>query len=217
MRTPCNIGSMLGGVIVLSAALGWAEAGAQVPLAGERGGAAPDSTSGVFRIGFGLGGAELGGESAGVSARGALTWSPGGSTTVTLRGTTAQELDILGPTPSEEVWDVGVLIGRQARGKRGYTSLAAGLALVGGMQRGERITTPPRPCYTLDFWCVLGEALTPEKYEKEPFETVGIPIELEAGFTFTPVLGLTADVWANLNRTRSAGGFTLGLVVGKLR
>lgn len=218
MKTGARIGAMTGTAIVMAAALGWADLGAQPLPAVETGEIRADSTRRVVRFGLGVGGGGMGSGTDAVSARAALTWGQGRSGSITIRTAAAEEFDLFGPVPAEGVWDLGVLYGRQTRGRWGYVSAAAGVALVGGMRRGDRIPGTSPPCESYDvFGCLLEAMFTPVRYEEKPFLTVGIPVELEAGFTFTRVLGLSASAWANLNGERTVTGLSVGLVLGRLR
>jgi hypothetical protein len=167
--------------------------------------------SGV-RIGLGLGVAAIANASSGIAARGGLTVPFRGANLMTLRVAYAEEF-LLFTSPSMSVWDVGVLYGRQARGKWTYGSAAAGLALTGGMQRGARVTSYSE-CYFLE---CLGQLFAGTDYEERPFTTVGIPFELEAGFTFSSVIGIALNVFGNVNQKQSTLGASLSLLLGDLR
>jgi hypothetical protein len=218
MRTVARIGATTGAAIVMAAALGWADLGAQPLSSVERGDIRADSARRVVRFGFGIGGGGMGSGTDAISARAALMLGQGRNGSITIRTAAVEEFDLFGPVPAEGVWDLGVLYGRQTRGKWGYVSAAAGVALVGGMRRGDRIPGTSPPCESYDvLGCLLVAMFTPVRYEEKPFQTVGIPVELEAGFTFTRVLGLNASAWANLNRERTVTGLSVGLVLGRLR
>jgi len=220
MRSAAKIGAMTGVAIFTAAAVGGADVGAQsLPSAGG-GGVTADSAPRVVRFALGLGGGGMGEGMDGVAARAALTRSQGRNGSITIRGAALEEFDLFGPTPAEDVWDLGVLYGGQTRGKWGYISAAAGVAFVGGMRRGDRISAPPT-CEGYDplgaLGCASGAMFTPVRHEKKPFRTVGIPVELEAGLTFTRVLGLSASAWATVNGERTVTGLSLGLVFGRMR
>jgi len=220
MRTVAKIGAATGAAIVMAAALGWADLRAQSLSSPERGELRADSAGRVIRFGFGAGGGAMGSGTDALAARAALMVGHGRSGTITIRTAAVEEFNLFGPVPAESVWDLGVLYGRQTRGKWGYVSAAAGVALVGGIRRGDRISAP-QTCDGYDMLGALGCAFaamfTPVRYEEKPFHTVGVPLELEAGFTFTRVLGLNASVWANLNGERTVTGLSIGLVLGRLR
>lgn len=221
MRRVARIGATTGAAIVMAAALGWADLGAQSLSAAGDGVVRADSARRVIRFGFGVGGGGgMGSGTDAIAARTALMWGQGRRGSITIRTTAVEEFNLFGPVPAEGVWDLGVLCGRQTRGKWGYVSAAAGVALVGGMRRGDRISAPVT-CDGYDMLgglgCALTAMFTPVEYEEKPFQTVGIPVEVEAGFTFTRVLGLSASAWANFNPERTVTGLSVGLVLGRLR
>jgi hypothetical protein len=112
--------------------------------------------------------------------------------------------------PSETSWDLGLLHGRRLQSPNGYRAVAGGLALVGGMRRGRYIPPPSSSCVS---WCFdLGSS-----YEKDPFLTVGIPFELELGWTPARQFGLGIVGFGNLNPTSSFGGAAVTLLVGAVR
>jgi len=218
MRRAARIGATAGAAIVMAAAVGWADLGAQPLSSANDGGVTADSGRRVVRFGFGLGGGTMGNGTDAILARAALTWGQGRSGSITIRTAVVEEFNLFGPSPAEGVWDLGALYGRQTRGKWGYASAAAGVALVGGMRRGDRIPGTSPACESYDvLGCLLVGMFTSARYEEKPFHTVGIPVELEAGFTFTRVLGLSASAWANLNPERTVTGLSVGLVLGRLR
>ncbi|NJD18515.1 MAG: hypothetical protein FIA95_04435 [Gemmatimonadetes bacterium] len=220
MRTAWRIGAATGAAMVVANAFGSAGLSAQPLSHAGNGAARPDSARRVVRLGLGLGGGAMGEGANAIAGRASLTWSQGRSGAITIRTAAVEEFNLFGPMPSEGVWDLGVLYGRQTHGRWGYASASAGVALVGGMRRGARISAPPT-CDGYDMLaglaCALAAALTPVRYEERPFHTVGIPVEVEAGVTFTRVLGLNASAWAILNAERTVTGVSLGMVLGRLR
>lgn len=216
METASRTAVALGAIVVL-AALGPAHLDAQTPSATGDGPAA--SAPRVVRFALGGGAGSMGGSDA-ISGRAAVTWGRGANRSLTVRATLVEEFELFGPLPVENVWDVGVLYGRERRGRRGYASAAAGIALVGGMRRGDRLS-PPSACTANDpvgsLGCWLESLFASVEHEARPFRTVGIPVELEAGLALTRFLGLNANAWAVLNGVRPAGALSVGLVVGKLR
>jgi hypothetical protein len=200
MKSITRVVGSLGIVTLAMNALGASEA------AGQSG---ADPQQDRVRVGLGLG---VG--SVGVAGRVGLTIDTSENRFLTFRLASVEELAILGPLPAERVWDLGVLYGTQRRSRRTFASAAVGLALVGGVRRGERL---PRSMTCTDFLCLLGALFTPTRHEELPFNTVGIPLELEAGFALTSKLGVNASTWANLNPERSMAGLSVGLMVGRLR
>lgn len=179
----------------------------------------PDDYEGdPVRVGFGVGAGMLAGGTEGIALQAAVTLSKRENRALTIRVSGVSEVNLFGPRPDENVWDVGVLFGRQAKGKWAYASASAGLALVGGMRRGER-TSPPFECSGDGglLGCMLEAAFTPVEYAEDPFYTVGIPVELDVGLTFSSRLGLSVTGFADLNPQRTMTGLSVGVVVGRLR
>lgn len=180
----------------------------------------PTIDTNLVRIGLGIGAGSMGSDTdAGIALRGGVTLPAGEARSITVRSTLVEEFNLWGPTPAESVWDLGVLYGPQTRGKRGYAAAAVGLALVGGTRRGDRLS-PPVQCsgYGLEaLGCALAAAFTPVEYEDLRFHTVGIPVELEAGVAFFRGFGLGVSAFANVNPERSVTGFTVSVLLGRLR
>jgi hypothetical protein len=55
------------------------------------------------------------------------------------------------------------------------------------------------------------------EYEERSFTTVGFPFELEAGLTFSSVVGLGLNFFGNVNGEMSATGVSVMLLIGDLR
>lgn len=81
-------------------------------------------------------------------------------------------------------FDVGVLYGYATRSPRGFTALAAGLAMV---DYGDESTT------------------------------IGIPLQFQAMWTPTSVVGLGVTLFGDINTEKSFGGWLLCLNIGKVR
>jgi hypothetical protein len=187
------------------------EARAQIGVAREEAAVSADSDEEKVRVGLGLGAGSLG-----LAGRVGVTIDKSERRFFTLRAATVEEFTLFGPAPVERVWDVAVLYGAQTRSRRAYASAAAGIALVGGMRRGERLPGESYDCSIPPFCLVLG-MMTRREHEELPFHTIGLPVELEAGFALTSRFGINASAWANLNPERNMAGLSLGLILGKLR
>lgn len=121
-----------------------------------------------------------------------------------VRGAYSEELEMFGPTPALSVWDVGVLrAARWARGRR-YATVAAGVALTGGVHRGR---------YLGEEGGWFGSSI----YERDPFTTVGLVGA--AGLSFAPArfLSLGLDLSGNLNPERPYVTAAVQLGVGAFR
>jgi len=92
--------------------------------------------------------------------------------------------------------DYGILYGRANReaGDRHLLAIAAGVAVMDGC-RGGGIFSDCR----------------------EVSAVIGLPLELQAVYRPGKLIGIGFYGFANLNQTRSFGGLTLGLQVGRLR
>ena len=112
------------------------------------------------------------------------------------------EFEILEPSPSESVWDVGALYGRFAKASYGFASVSGGVSYVGGVRRGRLLSS---------------SGWFSEKYEKLTFNTVGIPIEGQLFWTPTSFFGIGICGFANMNPEKSFFGGLLCIKIGKLR
>jgi len=162
----------------------------------------------------------VGAEDGAVGGRFGVTVATAPERFVTVRTMGLSEFTILGgANPPESVWDVGVLYGAQKTRPRSYASAAAGLSLAGGMRRGALLPSRFR-CdgYGLEaLGCALAASLAGDDYEEDPFLTVGVPVEVELGWTPTRGFGLAVTAFANLNLERSAIGASLSVLVGRIR
>jgi hypothetical protein len=174
--------------------------------------AAADAPAQALRptVSLGFGSAVLDGESApaflaGVTAAGARH-------VVGARWTGVTEISI--GAPANMAWEVGLLAGRRSAHGSGHTTYSAGLALVGGLRRGERIPSAsdslPPP-----FGPIV--ALLETEFETERFRTVGVPVEV--AFVWAPLrhAGVGVTGFGNLNRRRPYGGAVVTVHAGALR
>ena len=107
--------------------------------------------------------------------------------------------------PREHVSDLGILYGKRwSQPGLGFVSVSGGIAFVHGMRRGEFIRKTGSWFSTTHY------------YEKEPFTTVGLPIDMQ--FCLAPFnsVGLALDLFGNLNPERSYRAATLSLIIGEL-
>lgn len=121
---------------------------------------------------------------------------------ITLRYVSNTEFNIMGPTPSESVWDISILYGRSWESRLAMASISGGLGLVGGIRRGDYIRS--------NGWFS-------STYQKCPFSTVGFPVDIQLFWLPFRFLGFGIQGFANLNSEESFYGFVLGLQVGRLR
>jgi hypothetical protein len=112
-------------------------------------------------------------------------------------------LSLFDSTPSESVWDLGVLYGRIAEASYGTASISGGIAIVRGVRRGR--SSRDRGWFATT------------KYEMDSFSAVGIPIEGQLFLTPHSWLGIGLVGFANVNQERSFGGALLCIRVGNLK
>jgi hypothetical protein len=119
-----------------------------------------------------------------------------GKRLISIRYTHNEDFAFLEPV-KESVWDVGVLYGIIRKSNYGLISASAGISIVGGYDRGERI----------DFT---------DSYEKKNFLTFGVPLEVQLFFTPFDYVGVGINGFANLNPKKTFTGVLLCLQIGKL-
>jgi len=119
-----------------------------------------------------------------------------------LRTATTTEFEIFGPTPAQSDTDYAFLVGKFSGRRHSFNSVAAGVALVHSVRRGELLEG--------GYW-FLGPT-----YERIDRVTVGLPLELRATANLVGV-GLGVNLFANLNPAGSFAGLALTLQLGKLR
>ncbi|MBN2103413.1 hypothetical protein JW835_05155 [bacterium] len=143
------------------------------------------------------GGASSHGLSAYVSAAGSMKTG-----IFKIRYSRHEELNILGPDPSENVWDIGLMRGVSKKSRTACLSFSSGLALVGGVRRGEYLYS--------DGWFS-------SHYERDRFLTVGIPVETHFVYALSERFGLGFLLFANLNFEESFIGMAVSLELGRLK
>jgi len=121
-----------------------------------------------------------------------------------------ETLSVAGPKleihPSEIVWDLGLLYGVCEKGSSAFGAVAAGLAAVGGQNRGKYLYSIGGGCtdHNNDYYETLG------------YLTVGIPVEAQLMWTPFPFVGAGLWGFADLNPKKSFGGLLLTIQIGKL-
>lgn len=107
--------------------------------------------------------------------------------------------------PSEYVTDIGVLYGKRWLHRRvASMSISAGISLVTGKRRGELIENSRDWLLTTDY------------YEEKKFTTVGLPLHAQFGLAPSNRVGVSWDLFANLNSERSYVAVALSLIIGQL-
>jgi hypothetical protein len=145
-----------------------------------------------------------------IGSRLAVSWCQGsGQWTVQTSSCTEFNLfheAVLHVDPRESVRDLGVLYGKRwSEPGLGFMSISGGVALVYGIRRGE-------PIAYSGVWWFFGTSY----YEKVPFTTVGLPIDMQFCLAPSQGVGLALDLFGNLNSERSYGAATISLIIGKL-
>jgi hypothetical protein len=152
--------------------------------------------------------AGLGGSSFGISPGVCLSYRNRGNL-ISIRFIYNEEINLQifgpGPSPSESVWDLGALYGRNAKTLHGLASVSGGVSLVGGVRRGRYLSNSG------GWWS------STDSYEKLTFLTVGVPIEVQLFWTPLSSLGIGIYGFANLNRQKSFAGALLCVQIGKLQ
>ena len=168
----------------------------------------PDSSAQFFWVNGGLGASSvhggLGSDPGAPSFGGSFCYQSG-KNLFSFRYLRNEELQILGEnSPSETVWDFGVLYGRIAKASYGFASISTGISIVGGVQRGRYLSSS-------------GEWFGTSYYEENNFITVGITVEGQLFWTPLDFFGIGFYGFANLNKEKSFIGALLSIQLGKLR
>lgn len=143
----------------------------------------------------------FGGSSHGISSGAIFSYRIKGNL-ISFRFIYNEELNILGPSPSESVWEFGLLYGINTKASYGLASISGGISMVGGVRRGKYLSS---------------EGWFSSNYEKLTFMSIGIPIEGQLFWTPFSFLGVGIYAFANLNTEGSFAGALICLQLGILR
>jgi len=144
--------------------------------------------------------AGLGASTSGVSLGAGYSGQVGRSGLISVRIIENTEISIF-ESPSEKIWDFGVLYGQSLKMSNGYATISTGISLVGGVNRGEKIS---------------GDWLS-AKYRKVNFSTVGIPFEGQLFWTASPTFGIGIYIFTNINQEKSFYGALVCIRYGNLK
>ncbi len=117
------------------------------------------------------------------------------------------ELNFFGPTPSENIYSVGLLYGRVTNTKIIRFSISVGLGITGGVTRGEYLQSYNGS----NGWFSHGN------YEKKKILSPSIPLEIDLSFIPSKFLGIGLAGYADINYQMSSAGFTVKLELGRIR
>ncbi len=107
--------------------------------------------------------------------------------------------------PSENIWDIGVLLGKNEKIKYGFLCFSVGVSVIGGIKRGKLLYKKTS---------IWGGK---EYYEKIEFMNIGIPVEFQIFFTPSKFAGLGIYGFGNFNPEGSFLGLSLSFIIGKIR
>jgi len=173
-----------------------------------------DSSAQFFWVNGGLGASSvhggLGSDPGAPSFGGSLCYQSG-KNLFSFRYLLSEEFQILGTdSPSETVWDFGVLYGRIAKASYGFASISSGMSIVGGVRRGRYLGGTGE-------WVGTSYYFGTSYYEENDFITVGIPVEGQLFWTPLAFFGIGFYGFANLNPEKSFVGALLCVQIGKLK
>jgi hypothetical protein len=104
-------------------------------------------------------------------------------------------------SPSETVWDLGILYGRYSKASHSIVSISGGIAIVSGVRRVKYLGST---------------GFLSSEYETLEFSTIGIPIECQLSWTPLSSLGIGLCAFGNVNNEQSFAGAILYLQIGEL-
>lgn len=125
-----------------------------------------------------------------------------------IRYTHAYEFELFGPTPSENLYSFGALVGKGFSNDKINFIFSAGLGITTGVIRGE-FKEAQSSGGLLSF--------RNEVFEKVNVFTPSIPLEIDMLLKFTKFFGAGFTVFADLNFRRPYLGWTIKLGIGKLK
>ncbi len=125
-----------------------------------------------------------------------------------IRYTHAYEFDLFGPTPSENLYSYGALIGKGLSNDKINVTFSAGLGITTGVIRGD-FKEARSSGGLLSF--------RNEEYEIVNVFTPSIPLEIDMLLKFTKFFGAGFTIFADLTLKRPYLGWAIKLSIGKLR
>lgn len=120
------------------------------------------------------------------------------------------DIDIFGSDNiTESAIEITAMYGLSAKDRFGYVAASTGLSYTDATLQGKYLYSIPED--DCDWFC-FEDAVYAEKH----FSTWGIPIQLEAGFTPFPMLGISVKTFVNLNPKKNYHGTFLSIQIGNL-
>ncbi len=119
-----------------------------------------------------------------------------------------EEFNLFGPHPSEEFYDIGIMLGKGFSGKYSHILFSCGLGVTGGTMRGKLLYTEPTGDFSIN---------DPRHFEGDRFITPSIPLEIDILFKPVKYLGAGVIFYGNLNFKQPMYGFVIRVGIGKLR
>ena len=120
------------------------------------------------------------------------------------------DFDIFGSDNiTENAIEMTAMYGLSAKGRYGYVAASTGLSYTRATLQGKYLYSIPED--DCDWFC-FEDAVYAEKH----LSTWGIPIQLEAGFTPLPMLGISFKTFVNLNPKKNYHGAFLSIQIGNL-
>lgn len=103
------------------------------------------------------------------------------------------EIEILGPSPPESVWNLGLSFGKYIKKKQYFASISSGISILHFVQRGH----------------IVEEQLFGDIYEKLIVYKIGIPITGQIFWTPTSFFGIGLNASININHKNTYYGSLL--------
>ena len=125
-----------------------------------------------------------------------------------------QEFSLEGPNPSEYFSSGGIMIGKVFLKKYGHCAFLCGIGETGGMKRGKFFYESSDT--TNNIIDIMGD-LRVRHYEKNYFNSISIPLEVELQFKPIKYVGIGISFFGDLNLKRPMCGFLFKIGLGKLR
>lgn len=128
---------------------------------------------------------------------------------------TMEELNILGPSPTERFTSAGLLVGKTFSRKFFQAQVSGGLGVSTGIMRGRLISDPQTTSGGMG-WPSMSLS-DGRVFETKSFLALSIPVEVEMLLKPIKYAGLGMSLFGDLNLKRPLIGMSFKLALGKLR